>query len=160
MTSRKMVIAVCTPWTVVSRSSLMSLIMTFMFEPAKLQMNCARARGTSTPRSDSAARPATTGSVMSAAFFEQTREVALQQQLPLGLGEICIDQLHVRTVEPLAHQIQVSLLSDEEESRRPFGDLCANRLQLLLGDPHAFRGLRQPADGGPSGGTDQGHEEQ
>jgi hypothetical protein len=31
--------ATCTPWTVVSRSSLMSLIITFMFEPAKLQMN-------------------------------------------------------------------------------------------------------------------------
>ena len=28
-----------TAWTVVSRSRLMSLIMTFMFEPAKLQMN-------------------------------------------------------------------------------------------------------------------------
>jgi hypothetical protein len=50
MTSRKMVIAVCTPWTVVSRSSLMSVIITFMFEPAKLQMNCARASGTSTRR--------------------------------------------------------------------------------------------------------------
>ena len=45
MTSRKMVIATCTPWTVVSRSWLMSLIMTFMFEPAKLQMNCASASG-------------------------------------------------------------------------------------------------------------------
>ena len=39
ITSRKTVIAVWTPWTVVSRSSLMSLIITFMFEPAKLQMN-------------------------------------------------------------------------------------------------------------------------
>src|SRR3954451_7685717 len=39
ITSRKMVIATCTPWTVVSRSSLMSLIITFMLEPAKLQMN-------------------------------------------------------------------------------------------------------------------------
>ena len=29
----------CTSWTVVWRSWLMSLIMTFMFEPAKLQMN-------------------------------------------------------------------------------------------------------------------------
>ena len=38
-------IATCTPCTVVSRSSLMSLIITFMFEPAKLQMNCASARG-------------------------------------------------------------------------------------------------------------------
>jgi hypothetical protein len=39
MTKRKSVMATCTPWTVVSRSSLMSLIITFMFEPAKLQMN-------------------------------------------------------------------------------------------------------------------------
>ena len=51
MTSRKMVIAICTPCTVVSRSSLMSLIMTFMLEPAKLQMNCASANGASTCRS-------------------------------------------------------------------------------------------------------------
>ena len=43
-------IAVWTPCAVVSRSSLMSLIITFMFEPAKLQMNCARASGTSTRR--------------------------------------------------------------------------------------------------------------
>mgnify|MGYP006195173563 CR=1 FL=1 len=50
MTSRKIVIAVCTPWTVVSRSSLMSVIITFIFEPAKLQMNCASARGRSAPR--------------------------------------------------------------------------------------------------------------
>jgi hypothetical protein len=33
----------------------MLLIMTFMFEPAKLQMNCARASGTSILRSDPAA---------------------------------------------------------------------------------------------------------
>ena len=46
ITSKKMVIAVCTPSTVVSRSSLMSLIITFMFDPAKLQMNCAIASGT------------------------------------------------------------------------------------------------------------------
>ena len=39
ITTRNTVIAVCTPATVVSRSSLMSLIITFMFEPAKLQMN-------------------------------------------------------------------------------------------------------------------------
>src|SRR6201987_3965478 len=44
-----------TPWTSVCRSWLMSLIMTFMFEPAKLQMNCARASGTSIFRSDPAA---------------------------------------------------------------------------------------------------------
>jgi hypothetical protein len=31
---------------------LMSLIITFMFEPAKLQMNCANARGMRTIRSD------------------------------------------------------------------------------------------------------------
>ena len=39
MISRNSVIAACTPCTVVSRSSVMSLIITFMFEPAKLQMN-------------------------------------------------------------------------------------------------------------------------
>ena len=39
---------ICTPWTVVSRSVLMSVIITFMFEPAKLQMNWASASGTST----------------------------------------------------------------------------------------------------------------
>ena len=37
--SRNSVIVACTPATVVSRSSVMSLIITFMFEPAKLQMN-------------------------------------------------------------------------------------------------------------------------
>ena len=54
----------CTPWTVVSRSWLMSLIMTFMFEPAKLQMNWASASGISILRNDAdiAGRPP--GSVM------------------------------------------------------------------------------------------------
>src|SRR3954464_8227864 len=51
ITSRKIVMAICTPCTVVSRSWLMSLIITFMFEPAKLQMNCASAKGISTLRS-------------------------------------------------------------------------------------------------------------
>src|SRR3954465_13978971 len=54
MISRNSVIAVCTPLTVVSRSSLMSLIITFMFEPAKLQMNCARASGRISRRADRA----------------------------------------------------------------------------------------------------------
>ena len=57
ITSKNMVIAVCTPCTVVSRSSLMSLIITFMFEPAKLQMNCASASGTRIFRSDPDGRP-------------------------------------------------------------------------------------------------------
>jgi hypothetical protein len=41
----------------VSRSLLMSLIITFMFEPAKLQMNCAKANGTSTRRNALDGRP-------------------------------------------------------------------------------------------------------
>ena len=49
--------AIWTPWTVVSRSSLMSLIMTFMLEPAKLQMNCASASGTSICRIPAVGRP-------------------------------------------------------------------------------------------------------
>jgi hypothetical protein len=44
------VIAVCTPATVVFNDSLMSLVITFMFVPAKLQMNWASARGTSALR--------------------------------------------------------------------------------------------------------------
>jgi hypothetical protein len=47
MQSRNSVIAVCTPWIVVPRSLLMSVIATFMFEPAKLAMNCVRASGIS-----------------------------------------------------------------------------------------------------------------
>ena len=46
--------ATCTPSTVVFRSWLMSLIMTFMFDPAKLQMNCASANGMSIRRNDGA----------------------------------------------------------------------------------------------------------
>ncbi len=64
ITSRKIVIAICTPWTVVSRSSLMSLIITFMFEPAKLQMNCASASGISTLLRALDVRPSVTGSAM------------------------------------------------------------------------------------------------
>ena len=45
MITRKSVIVVCTPFTSVCRSWLMSLIITFMFEPAKLQMNWASASG-------------------------------------------------------------------------------------------------------------------
>ena len=67
MISRNSVIAVCTPLTVVSRSSLMSLIITFMFEPAKLQMNWAsasgriRCRAAATERTGTGAWPAATG---------------------------------------------------------------------------------------------------
>ena len=52
ITSKNNVMQIWTPWTVVCRSVLMSVIMTFMFEPAKLQMNWAKASGTSIVRSD------------------------------------------------------------------------------------------------------------
>ena len=61
MISRNSVIAVCTPLTVVSRSSLMSVIITFMFEPAKLQMNCASASGRISRRMDARDRPSVEG---------------------------------------------------------------------------------------------------
>src|SRR3954471_16758805 len=54
MIRRKSVMAAWTPVTVVFRSSVMSLIITFMFEPAKLQMNCASASGARNFRRDSA----------------------------------------------------------------------------------------------------------
>src|SRR3954454_16344353 len=52
MIRRNRVIVVCTPFTSVFRSWLMSLIITFMFEPAKLQMNCASASGAMNARAD------------------------------------------------------------------------------------------------------------
>ena len=52
MISRNSVIAVCTPFTSVCRSWLMSLIITFMFEPAKLQMNWASASGARNARGE------------------------------------------------------------------------------------------------------------
>src|SRR5918995_2144695 len=65
MTSRKIVIATWMPWTVVSRSWLMSLIITFMLVPAKLQMNWARASGISTCRNAADGRPALPASATS-----------------------------------------------------------------------------------------------
>ena len=43
----------------------MSVIITFMFEPAKLQMNCASARGTRMRRSEPDGRPTLTPSATS-----------------------------------------------------------------------------------------------
>ena len=65
ITSKNTVIATCTPCTVVSRSLLMSVIITFMFEPAKLQMNCASASGTRIFRREPDGRPTLTRSAMS-----------------------------------------------------------------------------------------------
>jgi hypothetical protein len=56
MITRNRVIVVCTPFTVVSRSSVMSEIITFMFDPAKLQMNWARASGAISRRADADGR--------------------------------------------------------------------------------------------------------
>ena len=63
MISRNNVIAVCTPLTVVFRSSLMSVIITFMFEPAKLQMNWASASGRISLRGDTTGEAAMTASL-------------------------------------------------------------------------------------------------
>ena len=68
MISKNRVIAVCTPFTVVSRSSLMSVIITFMFEPAKLQMNWASARGRINLRGDITARPGIRASLAATGF--------------------------------------------------------------------------------------------
>ena len=60
ITNKNNVIAVCTPCTVVFRSSLMSVIITFMFEPAKLQMNWASANGNNARRNTGDIRPPST----------------------------------------------------------------------------------------------------
>src|SRR3954464_6864566 len=84
MTSRNRVIAICTPWTVVSRSLLMSLIITFMLEPAKLQMNCARASGASTPRIAFVDDPAVGVPVMCAPAFLAAEPPQSRPQNPLA----------------------------------------------------------------------------
>src|SRR3954465_12576129 len=61
MISKNSVIVACTPVTVVFRSSVMSLIITFMFEPAKLQMNWASASGARNLRREMAAGAADVG---------------------------------------------------------------------------------------------------
>ena len=68
MISRNSVIAVCTPCTVVSRSLLMSVIITFMFEPAKLQMNCASASGRINLRGEIPAAPGATAPLIATGF--------------------------------------------------------------------------------------------
>ena len=66
MIRRNNVIAVWTPLTVVSRSSLMSVIITFMFDPAKLQMNCASASGRISRRADASGRSGVSASLTDA----------------------------------------------------------------------------------------------
>ena len=58
MINKNRVIAACTPCTVVSRSSVMSLIITFMFEPAKLADELGKRERSqeATPRNDRACR--------------------------------------------------------------------------------------------------------
>ena len=73
MISRNSVIAVWTPFTVVSRSLLMSAIITFMFEPAKLQMNCAIASGRISRRADASGRSGVSASFTDAEPSLMTR---------------------------------------------------------------------------------------
>src|SRR6476619_6528646 len=81
ITNKKIVIAVCTPRTVVSRSWLMSLIITFMFEPAKLQMNCASASGTSICRNAGDGRVTVTASIETGARRRRTRGVRVVEPM-------------------------------------------------------------------------------
>ena len=122
ITSKKMVMAVCTPCTVVSRSSLMSLIITFMFEPAKLQMNCASASGTRIFRSEPDGRPTLTPSVTGhrhprclLARFGDGEDGAQEPDVREGLGEVAQQPLRRRVVL-LAQEAHV-VLQGEERSR-------------------------------------------
>ena len=74
ITNKKTVMTVCTPCTVVSRSVLMSVIITFMFEPAKLQMNWASASGTNILRSE----PGRRGDERSGTGFARSHDVPVR----------------------------------------------------------------------------------
>src|SRR5207247_9022765 len=60
--------ALWTPFTVVARSSLISVISTFIFEPAKLQMNWASASGRINLLGDITARPEVRTSLAATGF--------------------------------------------------------------------------------------------
>src|SRR5436309_15970904 len=83
ITSRNTVMALCTPSTVVFRSLLMSLIITFMFEPAKLQMNWASASGTSILRRAGAGREDVLASAIRGVFRGVVRRHPRVVQLPV-----------------------------------------------------------------------------
>src|SRR5688572_31582919 len=109
MTSRKIVIAVCTPFTVVSRSSLMSLIITFMFEPAKLQMNWASASGRIRRRADASGRPGVDASLaatgLSVTWLRPFRHEGNPDAVDLGKPVLIPGDIHFRIVPPgLSHQ--------------------------------------------------------
>jgi hypothetical protein len=84
MTSKNKVMQTCTPWTVVFRSWLMSLIMTFMFEPAKLQMNWARASGSSILRSAAAGSCTAAALVMTLSSRRSRPEMCARRSDPFS----------------------------------------------------------------------------
>src|SRR3954452_2503718 len=88
MIRRNSVIAACTPVTVVFRSSVMSLIITFMFEPAKLQMNCASASGARNLRRDRAEEELRSGIVGGRVRFGSAqRSLDLTDRSALGIAD-------------------------------------------------------------------------
>ena len=100
MTSRNSVIAICTPWTVVSRSVLMSLIITFMFEPAKLQMNWASASGRRTARASLQGRIASMPSAIARSSFERT-EGRLQAVVRTSSAVMPCSRVALRATSPV-----------------------------------------------------------
>src|SRR4029453_2984517 len=89
--SRNRVIAVWTPFTVVSRSSLMSLIITFMFEPAKLQMNWASASGRRNLAREKPGRSASGSSVTSLAELQLAGDGVEATPAVAGDGDDVLD---------------------------------------------------------------------
>jgi hypothetical protein len=65
----------------------MSLIITFMFEPAKLQMNCAKAKGTSTRRKALEGRPVAW--LPATVYLPRVNAVMSTEPAPTGLRSLC-----------------------------------------------------------------------
>src|SRR4051794_27863923 len=140
MIRRKSVIAVCTPLTLVFRSSLMSLIITFMFEPAKLQMNCASASGRRSLRADASGRAPEGGSAATAWVSAMTRSL---RAVPAD-GSSVLDE-----VERCSVQAEPDL-----EPHLVMGDAAVLDVAADLGDfepvevPYRLRRLRDRAGDG------------
>src|SRR4051812_45301152 len=72
----------------------------------------------------------------------------LQEDGPLGIGEVGADQPAVTAVEPLAEAVQVGALGHQEQGRAAGANLGSDPLQVLLRDPRAGGGLDEGADPG------------
>src|SRR5450755_251628 len=114
MHSRNSVIAVWTPWMVVSRSLLMLVIATFMFEPAKLAMNWVKASGISSFRGEMP-DPGSFGPLVSAGALSATSASLFRRRDRARSDDQCQVAERLGEVSDLPPASHVVLLREQAE---------------------------------------------